>query len=121
MEDENTNDVSQDPLEDVSADTVKIWAVISFLLTLPAMAILSHYIDPGRGRAAGIALGFMIFSVTAFWYLRRHVWFWMSIAILIIVHVALIVFVPWSNRSLPAPLLWPIGIVDFVAIWGFIK
>lgn len=119
MEDENTEDVKPD--EDVAPDTVKIWAVVAFLLSLPVAIVVGHHLDPGRGRAAGVALGLMLLSVRAFWYLKRYASFWMSIAALIIIHVVLIVLVPWTNKSFPAPELWPIGIADFAAMCGFIK
>lgn len=45
----------------------------------------------------------------------------MAVAALTIIHLALIVLIPWSNKSFPAPALWPVGIADFVAICGFIK
>ncbi|HTY64003.1 MAG TPA: hypothetical protein VMG30_17275 [Acidobacteriota bacterium] len=45
----------------------------------------------------------------------------MAVAALTIIHVVLIAVVPWTNRSFPAPALWPVGIVDFAAICGFIK
>jgi hypothetical protein len=45
----------------------------------------------------------------------------MAVTALTIIHVVLIVVVPWSNKSFPAPALWPVGIVDFAAICGFIK
>jgi hypothetical protein len=48
------------------------------------------------------------------------VWFWITVAVLTIIHVALVVIRPWTNKSFPAPELWPIGIVDFVAICGSI-
>jgi len=105
----------------ISPTAVKIWAVVALLLSLPVASIVGHYLDPGRGRAAGVAFGLLLGGGLAFRNLIRHPWFWMSIAALAIIHAVLIIFVPWSNRSLPAPELWPIGIADFAAICGFIK
>jgi glucose dehydrogenase len=83
--------------------------------------IVSHFFDPGRGRAAGIAFAMMIGGIWAFWHQRRHAWFWMTVAALTVIHVVLVVAVPWTNKSFPAPALWPVGIADFAAICGFIK
>ena len=107
--------------ENVTPRTVKKWAFIAILLSLPVAIVVGHFVDPGRGRAAGLALALMIGAVRAFWYLRRHRWFWMSVAALTVIHVALIVVVPWSNKSFPAPALWPVAIADFAAVCGFIK
>src|ERR1700739_146986 len=106
--------------ETVTARTAARRGVVVALLTLPVAILVDHF-DPGRGTAAWASIALMIGAVRVFWYLRRHAWFWMTIALLAIIHVVLIVLVPWSNKSFPAPELWPVGIVDFVAICGFIK
>lgn len=109
--------------ENVTARTASRWGLLVALLTLPVAILVDHFY-PGRGTPAMIALGLMIGAVWAFWRLRRRPWFWMAIATLTIIHIVLIVVVPWtnwSNKSLPAPELWPVGIADFAAICGFIK
>lgn len=58
--------------ENVTARTAARWGIIIGLLTLPVAILVGHFIDPGRGRAAGLSLALMIGSVRAFWYLRRH-------------------------------------------------
>jgi len=125
MEVNNTENAKPDedatPDDGISPDAVKIWAVVAFLLSLPVAAIVGHHLGPGRGRAAGVAFALMIGGVLVFRRLIRRPWFWMSIAALVIIHIVLIVVVPWSNGSFPAPELWPIGIADFAAICGFIK
>lgn len=107
--------------EKVTARTAKKWGFIALLLSLPVVIFVSHFVDPGRGRAAGVSLALMILAIRAFWYLRQRAWFWLTIAALMIIHVILIVVIPWTNKSIPAPALWPIGIVDFAAICGFVK
>lgn len=107
--------------DEISPNAVRIWAVVAALLSFPVAAVVGRHLDPGRGRAAGVVFALMIGGVLAFRRNIRHAWFWMSIVALVIIHVVLIVMVPWSNRSFPAPELWPIGFADFAAICGFIK
>jgi hypothetical protein len=113
MEDDNT--------EAITPNTVKVWAVIAFLISLPVAEFVEHYYGPGRGRVAGVAFGLMILTGRAFWYLRRRVWFWLTVAALLLIHVVLVAVVSWTNKSLPAPALWFVGIIDFVAMCGGIK
>ena len=107
--------------ENVTSRTAARWGLLVGVISLPVTMVVSHFSDPGRGRAAGIAFALMIGGIWAFWHQRRHAWFWMAIAALTVMHVALIVVIPWTNKSFPAPALWPIGIADFAAICGFIK
>ena len=107
--------------ENVTSRTAARWGLLVGVISLPMAMVVCHFFDPGRGRAAGIALAMMIGGIWAFWHQRRHAWFWMAVAALTIIHVVLIVAVPWTNKSFPAPALWPVGIADFAAICGFIK
>jgi Na+/melibiose symporter-like transporter len=104
----------------VTPRTAARLGILVGVLSLPFVIFISHIADPGRGRAAGVALSLMVGGILAFWHLRRQVWFWITVAVLTIIHVALVVIIPWTNKSFPAPELWPIGIVDFVAICGSI-
>jgi hypothetical protein len=124
MEEDRPTDVTSDDAttdDDVSPSAVKIWALIAFLMSLPVASIVGHHLDQGRGRAAGVAFAMVIFGILVFRRQVRHPWFWMSILALLIIHGALIVFVPWTAKSFPAPELWPIGIADFAFVCGFIK
>jgi len=107
--------------ENVTSRTAARWGLLVGVISLPVAMIVSHFFDPGRGRAAGIAFAMMIGGIWAFWHQRRHAWFWMTVAALTVIHVVLVVAVPWTNKSFPAPALWPVGIADFAAICGFIK
>ena len=107
--------------EGITPSTVKVWAVIAFLISLPVAEFVEHYYDPGRGRVAGIACGLMILAGRAFWYLRQRIWFWITLVALVLIHVLLVVLFSWTNRSFPAPELWPVGIIDFAAMCGSIK
>jgi hypothetical protein len=52
------------------------------------------------------------------WKLRRHVWFWGTMAILTALHVPLILFVPWTTKWVPAFVIIPIGLADlYVMLW----
>ena len=52
------------------------------------------------------------------WKLRRHVWFWIIMAILAALHVLFILFVPWTAKWIPALVVIPIAIGDFyVMLW----
>ncbi len=105
----------------VTARTATRWGLTVAVLTLPVAVIVGYFVNRATGMAAWVALMMMIGAVRAFWHLRRHTWFWMSVAALTIIHVVLIIVVPWPTKSFPAPELWPVGIVDFLAICGFIK
>lgn len=107
--------------ERVSDRTMRRRGLLLGLLLLPLYAMVDHYRGPGEAGAAMGFAGILGMILMAFWDLRRKPWYWMAIAAIIVSHVALIVTVTWPTRSFPAPELWPIGMADFFAMYGFIK
>lgn len=55
------------------------------------------------------------------WDLRRCRWFWALVFLYALVHVGLILLIPWKSGWIPAPLIMVFGIVDtalfFSAVW----
>ena len=50
--------------------------------------------------------------------LKRHVWFWVTMAILASLHVLLILLVPWPSKWIPALVAIPFGIADvYIMLW----
>jgi branched-subunit amino acid transport protein AzlD len=100
---------------------IRKWMLMLALLMLPVYEIVDHFSGGGKARAAAGFVAILTIVIAAFWNLRRRAWFWLSIAALTTVHVVLIIVISWSNRDFPAPELWPIGIADYLAMYGFIK
>jgi hypothetical protein len=58
-------------------------------------------------------LGFMIAFKRKLW---RHEWFWVTIAVIAVLHVPLILFVPWGTRWVPALAIAVIDSLDLCLI-----
>ena len=43
----------------------------------------------------------------------RHVWFWVTLAALLGLHVALLMAIPWTSKWVPAPVFAGFMAVDF--------
>jgi hypothetical protein len=61
-----------------------------------------------------ISIGTLGFAVAIKWKLKRRVWFWITIIIIVALHVPLILFVPWTIKWVPAPLIVPFCIADLI-------
>jgi hypothetical protein len=97
------------------------WALIALLCGVPFFILFAYLGDPGRGRAALIAVGLLVLAARARWDLKEYAWFWVTLAILIALQVALVLLVPWTSRSYPGITLLPIGVVDYAILYGAIK
>jgi hypothetical protein len=77
--------------------------------------------DPGRGLAAGIGAGMTVLVTRYFWDLRRRVWFWITMAIIVLAHVLLVVFIRWPSARVTWVALLPVGWADFGVCYGIIR
>ena len=66
---------------------------------------------PSFVSAAMIAL-----AIAMRWKLRRHAWFWITMALLTALHLPLILFVPWTTKWIPAVVIAPFGMLDIHAM-----
>lgn len=61
------------------------------------------------------------FAVAVKWNLRPRPWFWNTMAILAVLHVPLILFVPWGTQWVPAMMMAVVGSVDLILILTIIS
>jgi hypothetical protein len=68
--------------------------------------------DTGRALLSLVAGAALIFIISARWNLRKLKWFWVTIAIIVGINLALIILVPsFSSHGIRGPVLAPIGAV----------
>jgi len=56
------------------------------------------------------------FTVAVKRKLKRHAWFWGTMAILVALHVPLVLFVPWTTKWVPALLIAAIDSADLIVM-----
>ena len=50
------------------------------------------------------------------WKLRRETWFWVTMAVIAVLHALWVLFVPWTTKWIPVFVYIGIATVDFVLI-----
>jgi len=96
---------------------LKIGAVL-----LPVFFLFVYWGKADMGLAVLIVLGVTIGAIKIRWDLRKHVWFWAIIAVMLALHVPLVFMVRWPQGN--APTLFytlPFGLVDFLIISGALR
>ena len=97
------------------------WAFLVGISTSPLFILSIYFHDPGRGQTAWIGAMMIALAVRFFWDLREHVWFWTTIAFIVLLHVPLILLIPWPLKQLSYVALLPAGLVDFGVAYGIIR
>ncbi len=105
-----------------SIDSVtRKWAFLAIICTAPLFVVFAYFGDPGRGRAAMISVMMISLAARVLWNLRKRVWFWITIAIIVLLHVPLIMLIPWPSNQLSYVALLPAGFLDFAFAYGIIR
>ena len=63
-------------------------------------------------------LGLIIFMK---WKFRRRAWFWLTMTVIVLLHLALIAFVPWTDKWIPAVTTAGIDSLDLVLILSILS
>lgn len=107
--------------KEVSDKQVKMWGLLAIVLCAPVYFLVAHFSTPGKARAAAVCLGVLVIVLRAFWSLRRQLWYWVIIALVVSCDVFFVTQVSWSSKDITAPLLGFIAILNFVLICGIIS
>ena len=97
------------------------WAMLAMLCTLPILVLFAYLGEIRRGETAWFCTGMIVLAIRTCWDLRKHVWFWMTVAIVILLHVPLVLFFPWTTKNYPGISLLPVGFLDYAIVYGCIK
>jgi hypothetical protein len=63
----------------------------------------------------------LVFAIVVKWKLRRHVWFWITMATILAIHGLLILSVAWTTKWIPAIVIIPIAVADLYAILAIVS
>lgn len=104
------------PKEKTPAD----WSGTILAVMLAPLFFLFVYLGKAEmGLTAYLILGVTICAIKLRWRLRRHVWFWATIVVILLAHVPLLFLVHWPETRVPTIVYaWPLGVGDFLLISG---
>lgn len=93
-----------------------------FAAILAPLFLLFIYLGKAdMGLTLFIVLGMIMFAIKIRWNLRKHVWFWASIAFILALHIPLFFIIRWPQGNVPTiAYSLPLGIADFFVILGAI-
>jgi len=91
-------------------------------ITAPVFLFFIYIGKTDMGLTVFIVLGMILFAIKIHWNLRRYVWFWVTIAVILALHVPLFYLVRWPQGKFPIiAYTLPIGIADFVIIHAVVS
>jgi len=86
----------------------------------PVYFYLSHIGKDDMALSVVICLGMNLLAIKIRWDLRKRLWFWLVIVLVVTLHVPLILRVRWSGIHVTRVSLLPIGLADLALTLGVV-
>ena len=97
------------------------WALWTLLLMVPLYFLAEHFGYDDRGFAGGIFVAAIGFAARAHWDSRKRVTYWIAVVVLLVVHIPLVILLPWPTWKLSGAASMPILFLDFFADFAVIR
>jgi hypothetical protein len=94
------------------------WIVGIVALCLMIYILFSSFGNAGLGTVMMSFIGVMIIVIKLRWELRRRLWFWIVVSVIVIVHFVVILLIPWPNKKFYAPIIilfagWDFSLISY--------
>ena len=60
-------------------------------------------------------------ALVAHWNSRKHVMFWIAGVVLLLIHIPLVVLLPWPKWNMSGPQFMPFALLDFLGNFALIR
>jgi hypothetical protein len=98
------------------------WGVLCVMVgALPLYLLFVYFGRFDLARPTLYSIAMIAIAIAMRWKLRRHAWFWITMAVIAALHVLLILSVPWNTKWVPAIVIIPLGIGDLYAMLAILS
>ncbi len=98
------------------------WGMLCCIVAgIPIIWLCDHFGRLNLALPTFDSVGMIAVAIAVKWKLRRQVWFWITIIVLMGLHVLLILSVPWTDQWVPALALVPFGLADLWVMLALIS
>ena len=97
------------------------FALIVMACALPLFCIFLVLGRPILGVSVCVCAAVVITALRATWAQHRHVWYWVVFAIVLVLQVPFVLYIPWTNHAYRGTAFMAFGFLDFAVVWGAIK
>jgi hypothetical protein len=84
--------------------------------------LITFLSNADMGLATCIVLGMVMLAIKLRWRLRKHLWFWGVIGLVLALHIPLVRIIRWPQGNVPTLFYtMPLAIADFLIILGAVR
>jgi len=97
------------------------WAVLCLIVGgLPIAWLFDHFGKFDLARPSLLSAGTIALAIAIKWKLGRNPWFWITMAVIVALHLVLILSVSWTTKWVPASVSAGVCTVDFFVMLAII-
>jgi hypothetical protein len=97
------------------------WTIWVGLLGVALIFLAGHFGYEYRVYPALVFIASIGIALAAHWSSRRHLLFWLAALVLVVVHTALVILLPWPTWKMSGPEFAPFAFMDFFANFAAIR
>lgn len=95
--------------------------VIIGAILIPVMLFFTYIGKDDVGRSVAICLGVLMLAVRIRWDLRKRLWFWGILVLVLLLHVPLFFLVQWPKGFFYHKGMLPVALVDLLVFLGAVN
>jgi hypothetical protein len=95
--------------------------VFIFFATIPLLIFFNYIGKFDMGLNVGICLGMNAIAVKIRCDLKKHIWFWVTIFLVVAIELPLVAGIKWPDRWVSGVSLLPIGFAGYLIAIGAIR
>lgn len=111
---DETETEEEEPEEHENSNGKALLVLLAILL--PVYFLVRHIAGSDRAFTAMDCLAMIMIAIGICWDLRRHLWFWGVMIVVMALHVPVVLMVRWPHYWIPGVALLPIGLIDLLII-----
>ena len=94
---------------------------LAILCSLPIFVLFAALgrVDQAFGAASCCAV--VMLAAMSRWDLKRRLWFWVAMGVIVLAQVPIVVLVPWGAKGINGRAVYPIAIADGSFAYGCLK
>jgi hypothetical protein len=107
-----------------AAEKIRVpwWGLLCVVVvSLPIYWLFDHFGKLKIALPILNCIAVLAFAIEIKWNLRRRFWFWTVIAILAALHIPLILFVPWTDKWIPAAAIAGLDSLDLILMLAILS
>jgi hypothetical protein len=113
--------MSTSTIEEKPRELTGKFIYLAMLCSSPVLLIFIYLGRTDQGFGASASAAVVLLAMRSSWNLRKHVWFWVAIALVVLIQVPIVLLIPWGGKGINGRGVFPIALLNGGISYGLLK